>query len=222
MLGIIRVLTLSDPRDVHRHGELIERQYQIPVVSECIWDQPKGIYDQETEDIAVPKIIEVAKRLEAKGCQAIGISCAADPALAEVRQAVRVPVIGAGSAAAHQAMAMSRKAGVLTILDDAPPLVKQILGDAYVGMKRPDGVRTTLDLQTPEGRKNALEAAKWLKEQGAESIVLCCTGFATIGFAKELMERLQLPAMDPIMAIGTTASMFLKKQNSLSPDGAAV
>ncbi|USG66239.1 aspartate/glutamate racemase family protein [Brevibacillus ruminantium] len=219
MLGIIRVITLTDPRDVHRHGELIERKYQIPVISECIWDQPTGIYDQETEEIAIPKIIEVAKRLKEKGCQVIGISCAADPALADVRQVVGIPVIGAGSAAAHQAMSVSRKAGVLTILDDAPPLVKQILGDAYIGVKRPEGVRTTLDLQTPEGRKNALKAAKELKEQGAESIVLCCTGFATIGFAEELMETLQLPAMDPIMAIGASASMFLNKQNLIPADG---
>ncbi|KWX85014.1 hydantoin racemase [Paenibacillus riograndensis] len=206
MLGIIRVITLEEEAAVHLHGALIERRFGLPVMSRCIQDQPLGVFDEETEAQSVPKIIALARELERSGCTAIGISCAADPALEEARAAVRVPVLGAGSCAAHVAMAYSARVGVLTILKEVPPLIRSILGEAYVGMDRPDGVRATLDLNTPAGRAGALTAAARLKERGAEAIVLACTGFATIGLAAELEEKLGIRALDPILSLGAMAA----------------
>lgn len=206
MLGIIRVITLSDADAVATHGNLVARKFGLPVVSECIPDQPDGIYDDASEALAVPKIVDLARRLEARGCGMIGISCAADPALDEVRAVVRVPVIGAGSAAGHVARAASEKIGVLTILDDTPPRLRQLLGDAYVGVDRPSGVRTTLDLQTEAGRSAALAAAGRLIERGADTIVLGCTGFATMGFATVLRGHFGIGFVDPIIALGACAA----------------
>ncbi|WP_232229284.1 aspartate/glutamate racemase family protein, partial [Paenibacillus zanthoxyli] len=105
-----------------------------------------------------------------------------------------MPVLGAGSCAAHLGLASVDKLGVLTILEETPPLIRSILGDAYIGMERPEGVVTTLDLRTESGREAAFRSAVKLAERGAEGIVLACTGFATIGFAEELERRLGLRA----------------------------
>ncbi|AIQ10827.1 aspartate/glutamate racemase family protein [Paenibacillus durus] len=209
MLGIIRVITLPDQRDADLHGELIRRRYGLEVTSACIEDQPEGVFDERTEELAIPKIVLLAGELEKRGCRAIGISCAADPALAECRQAVNVPVLGAGSCAAHLGLASVDKLGVLTILEETPPLIRSILGDAYVGMERPEGVMTTLDLRTEAGREASFRSAVKLAEQGAEGIVLACTGFATIGFAEELERRLGLRAFDPIYSLGAAAAVCL-------------
>ncbi|MHA6530769.1 aspartate/glutamate racemase family protein [Paenibacillus sp. BAC0078] len=206
MLGIIRVITLEEEASIHLHGKLIERRFGLPVMSRCIQDQPQGVFNDTTEAESVPKIIALARELENSGCTAIGISCAADPALLEARAAVRVPVLGAGSCAAHLAMAYSDRVGVLTILTEVPPFIRSILGAAYVGMDRPDGVTTTLDLNTPEGRAGALAAAARLVERGAEAIVLACTGFATIGLAAELEEKLGVRALDPILSLGAAVA----------------
>lgn len=206
MLGIIRVITLQEESAIHLHGELIEHRYGLPVISRCIPDQPQGVYNAETEAESVPKIISLARELEQQGCTAIGISCAADPALLEARMAVNVPVLGAGSCAAHMSLAYSDKIGVLTILTEVPPLIRSILGDAYLGMDRPDGVTTTLDLGTPAGRAGALAGAARLVERGAEAIVLACTGFATIGLAAELEQQLGIRAFDPILALGAAVA----------------
>lgn len=211
MLGIIRVITLENPEDANQHGERIERRYGLPTLSACIPDQPEGVHDERTEAIAIPKIIQLAKELESRGCLAIGISCAADPALEECRQAVKVPVLGAGSCAAHLGLSSAAKLGVLTILEETPPLIRSILGGAYVGMERPEGVVTTLDLRTPAGREAAFRAAARLAERGAEGIVLACTGFASIGFAAELKERYGLAAFDPIDSLGAAAAVFLAR-----------
>ncbi|WP_238650137.1 aspartate/glutamate racemase family protein [Paenibacillus piscarius] len=206
MLGIIRVITLQESAAIQLHGDLIEQRYGLPVMSRCIPDQPRGVFNEETEAESIPKIITLARELEQQGCTAIGISCAADPALSESREAVGIPVLGAGSCAAHMAMAYSSRVGVLTILEEVPPLIRSILGEAYIGMDRPDGVTTTLDLGTPAGRAGALAGAARLVERGAEVLVLACTGFATIGLAAELEERLGIRAFDPILCLGAAAS----------------
>lgn len=206
MLGIIRVITLQESAAIQLHGDLIERRYGLPVMSRCIPDQPQGVFNAETEAESIPKIIALARELEQQGCTAVGISCAADPALAEAREAVAVPVLGAGSCAAHMAMAYSSRVGVLTILEEVPPLIRGILGGACIGMDRPDGVTTTLDLGTPAGRAGALAGAARLVERGAEALVLACTGFATIGLAAELEERLGIRAFDPILCLGAAAT----------------
>lgn len=206
MLGMIRVITLQDEPAIHRHGLLIEERYGLRVLSRCIPDQPQGVFDAETEAASVPKILALAQELERSGCSAVGISCAADPALDEARAAVRIPVLGAGSCAAHLALTSARRVGVLTILHEIPPRITDILGSACIGMDRPDGVTTTLDLNTPAGRAGALAGAARLVERGAEAIVLACTGFATIGLAAELEQKLGVRAFDPILALGAAAA----------------
>lgn len=206
MLGLIRVISLHHEEDIHRHGALIEGRYGIPVRSRCIPDQPLGVYDQATELESIPKIVDLARKLEQEGCTSIGISCAADPALAEMRAAVDIPVYGAGSCAAHLALTSAARVGVLTILEEVPHLIRGILGDAYIGMERPEGVVTTLDLNTPQGRIAAMEAARRLKVEGAESIVLACTGFATMGFALDVEKELHIRALDPIYSLGAAVS----------------
>jgi Asp/Glu/hydantoin racemase len=209
MLGIIRVITLADAAAVAAHGNLLARIFGLDVVSECIPEQPEGIYDDATETMAVPKIVAVARRLEARGCTLIGTSCAADPALDEVRAVVRVPVIGAGSAAGYVARAASRRIGVLTILEETPPRLRVLLGDAYIGVDKPVGVRTTLDLQTDAGREGALAAAARLIERGADTIVLGCTGFTTIEFAPVLRRRFGIGFVDPVIALGACAAALM-------------
>ncbi|MGG4220317.1 aspartate/glutamate racemase family protein [Paenibacillus jamilae] len=207
MLGIIRVITMQDKATIDLHGRVIEQRYGLPVTSVCIPDQPKGIYDDITDREAVPKIVLAAQQLVERGCTSIGISCAADPGLEETRQAVAVPVHGAGSCAALLALTSARRVGVLTILDAAPPFIRRILGESYIGTERPEGVRTTLDLNTPQGKEAAMVGALRLQEKGAEVIVLACTGFVTMNFAAELERKLGIRAIDPIVALGAAASV---------------
>lgn len=98
--GVIRVLTTQDPELLAAHGRILEQEYGLSTVNRCIPDQPKGIYDDESERIAIPKIIRLARELASEGVDAIVVSCAADPAVADLRSELQIPVIGAGSALA--------------------------------------------------------------------------------------------------------------------------
>ncbi len=204
-VGIIRVLTTDDPELLASHGRIIERDFGISTVNRCIPDQPRGIYDEETERQAVPKIVPIARELEAAGVGAIVVSCAADPAIRELRAELKIPVIGAGSAVAAVALSLAERVGVLNLTEGAPGPVRALLGDRLVGEASPEGVRNTLDLMTDWGREAALYAARKLVDTGAGALVLACTGYATIGLAGLLSVRQGILAVDPVRAAGLVA-----------------
>ncbi|MFE7973954.1 aspartate/glutamate racemase family protein [Streptomyces shenzhenensis] len=204
-VGIIRVLTSEDPAVVEDHGRLLHERYGLHTVSRCIPDQPHGIHDDATHRRAEPKIVRLAQELEADGVDTIIISCAADPALDDTRAAVRIPVIGAGSAAAAVALSLGRRIGVLGIRDETPPAVAALLGTRLAASMRPEGVHSTTELRTPEGTDAAEQAAADLVARGADTLLLACTGLTSVGVRPRLEQRLGVPVVDPVLAAGLIA-----------------
>ncbi|WP_126428620.1 aspartate/glutamate racemase family protein [Brevibacillus marinus] len=211
MIGVIRVFTTEDPDILAQHGRIITKHYGIQTINKCIPDQPLGIFNDETEQIAIPKIVELGKELEREGSQVLVISCAADPAIKELRQAVTIPVIGAGSSAALVALAIGQPVGVLGISDTVPAVVENLLGELMVGYARPEGVTNTTDLLTPAGREKGIQAARLLLEQGAKAILFACTGFSTIGLADVLRKEVNAVVIDPVEAEGLFASSIYRQ-----------
>lgn len=217
MIGLIRVLTTTKAEVLEQHGKMIASLYGVPVINRCIPDQPLGIYNDETEEIAIPKIVELGKSLEAQGCKLLIISCAADPGIKQLRENVSIPVIGAGSSASHMALAIGKKAGVMGITDEVPAVMKSLLGDQLAASIRPEGVTNTTDLMTPAGRESAIAAARSLMNQGTEVIVFACTGFSTIGLADVLRKELGVLVIDAVEAEGLFASTLYKQLGSEQP-----
>ena len=213
-IGLIRVLTIQDEELLNVHGKLIEKAFpELKVVSRCIEEQPKGIYDDKTEEEAKPKILRLAKEFEKEGVDAIIISCAADPAVKEVRRALLIPVIGAGSSVSALALTYGEKIGVLNLTEETPKVIRKVLGVNLIAEDHPYGVANTLDLMTEKGREEAINAAKRLKEKGAEVIVLGCTGMSTIKIAPILEEEVGIPVIDPVIASGAMALHALRRRD---------
>ncbi|MEC0241315.1 aspartate/glutamate racemase family protein [Paenibacillus dokdonensis] len=211
MIGLIRVFTAKDNEVLQSHGEMIQKHFGISVLSRSIPDQPLGIYDDESEMAAIPKIVELGIELEKEGCRLLIISCAADPGIQELRGRVSIPVIGGGSSASLVARALGEPVGLMGITEGVPPVMKDVLGDLIVGYNRPEGVTNTTDLLTDEGRRMALEGARSLVNKGAKAIVFACTGFATISFADVIRKELQIPVIDPVESEGLIAANFYKQ-----------
>jgi len=207
MLGIIRVLTHQDQNFVEEHGRLIHQQYGLDSISRCIPDQPKGIFDDASEAIAVPKIIALGQQFQAEGCDAIFLSCAADPGLEALRNTVTIPVISAGSASASIAAMLQRPVAVMGIGAEAPRPFKALLGETVI-YARPEGVLNTTDLLSSHGRQSALACADELYRQGIEVIAFSCTGFSTICLADAINQQLGQIAVDAVRAAGLFASQL--------------
>ena len=211
-VGLIRVLTTEDEVLLNNHGKtLMEKFPMLEVESRCIPDQYEGIHDVETEKKAVPKIVELAKTFRDKDM--ILISCADDPGVAEVREALPGMVVtGGGETTVAVATRYGDKIGLLGIMDYAPKAYRRMIPDKLVGVLRPEGVYSTLDLMTEAGRKSCLASAMELKEMGAEVIALGCTGLATIGIAAEIEAATGLPVIDPVLAQGAFAAFEAAKR----------
>lgn len=210
-LGIIRVLTTRDDTVLLEHARLLEREYGLRSVTRCIEDQPNGIYDAASEVLAVPKILRLGRELEQQGCQALFLSCAADPGLDALRAAVAIPVVSAGSAAGRVARYLGLPAAVMGIGVAAPAPLRRLLGED-VPYARPAGVSKTTDLLTPIGREAAMSCAWHLHASGAQVIVFSCTGLTTIGLAPRIREEIGCAAVDAVSAAGMFAVEWLGAQ----------
>lgn len=203
-VGLIRVLTTEDQDVLLAHERQIMKYFpDLEVETKCIPDQYDGIHSPELSDQALPKIIETAKSFH--DVDMFIVSCADDPGVEELRKVFPgIPVTGGGETTVALALKYGSRIGVLGITDYAPQAYRRMVPDKII-LARPEGVHSTLDLMTPEGRKNILETGMKLKEQGAEVLALACTGLATIGIAGDLERETGLPVIDPVMAEGLFA-----------------
>ena len=106
-IGLIRVLTTNDLEVLGSHGNIIMDHFpELEVITHCIPGQPQGVFDQITEKQAWPKVVALAQEMATDGLKAIIVSCAADPGVRQAREVLDIPVIGAGSVAAHVALSL--------------------------------------------------------------------------------------------------------------------
>jgi Asp/Glu/hydantoin racemase len=208
-IGLIRVLSTDDNELLNCHGRWLGEfigDSELTVVSRCIQGHPEGLWCAEEEEWALPKIVRLGQEMARRdGVAALLVSCVADPGVPELREAVEVPVIGAGSASAAMVLALGRPVGALSIVPEVLPPISEVLGGRLVGWEVPQGVKTTVDLMSDEGKERFVAAGERLKGQGAGVILLACTGFSTIRIAPFLEERLGLPVFDPVISAGLAA-----------------
>jgi Asp/Glu/hydantoin racemase len=213
-LGIIKVLTRHDPEWLNNHGRIIEDHFpDLQTVSRCIEDQPQGIFDETTLRQAEPKILRLASEMEKEGLDGLFVSCAEDPAVFQIMETAKIPVLGAGTASALMALSYRKPVGVLGLDEKPPTPFPSILKDSLSGSTRPKGVMTALDLQSPGAEESFFEAAKGLRESGARVIALACTGFSTLRIAPMLSRKSGLPVIDPVVAGGYLIRYMMLTRN---------
>lgn len=200
MLGIIRVLT-SEGKVLSEHGELMRDFLSIDSETKCIMDQPKGIYNAQTEQEAIPKIVELARGMEKSGkYKALTISCAADPALQEVKQAVSIPVYGAGAVGANISKTLGDNVGVIGITEEAPPNILKVLGNHFYSYHYEPTLRNTVSLFSDDAKNKLVMLMNRMKEEGADVILFACTGFSTIHLKQFAKDRVTIPMVDLVEA----------------------
>lgn len=202
-IGLIRVLTTRDEETLQSHGRILMGLFPgWEVFSTCIPDQPEGIYDEKTKTEALPKIEDLAFSMTDEDIDGLIISCADDPAVDSLNRKLSIPVVGAGRSAALLAMGLGERVGVIGITDETPKIMKKVLNGFLFKESRPEGVSTTLDLMTPEGRESVLKEAYLLKAEGVDVLALACTGMSTVSLAPKLRRETGLPVIDPVSAEG--------------------
>lgn len=207
-IGILRVLTTDDEKILLSHQKILGEHFpEFNIETRCIQNQYNGIHDEDTFNIAFPKIVELSKEWE-KDIDGLIISCTGDPALQYLKEILSIPVIGAGISTACVSLNYGENIGIIGIEEHTPFIYEEILGDRIKGYEVPKGVVTTNGLQTNEGKKSVLDSAQKLKENGCDVIVLACTGLSTSG-AASLLKDIGIPVVDAVLSEGTMMKYML-------------
>lgn len=152
--------------------------YQItvgPPTIECEYD----------EALAAPNVLELAKRAETEGFDAIFINCFGDPAVKAAREYVDIPVFGGFEPATHFALGLADKISIVTVLPNVVSLMQGNVAKAHLN-DRIVSIRNVNipveDLQDHEKLCKALveQSLAAIEKDGAQAIVMGCTGFVDV------------------------------------------
>lgn len=170
---------------------------------------PESIENEYDLVYSAPFVLEEAIKGEQDGFDGIISYCFANPAVDACREAVDVPVLGSGEAAMTLASVIGRKSGIVTILPNIVPLIRK-QNMEYVNSGKLVSIRYAnipvvgINDGSEEIFKKLYQEAKvCIEKDGADTIVLGCTGFA--GFARRISENLEkdgyrVPVIDPAAA----------------------
>ncbi len=153
-----------------------------------------------------PFILDKIVEAHQQNYDAIVIDCACDPILVAAREAVETPVVGARNSALHFALTLGTKFSIVTVQGQS--LVRcmhhgvRMEGlEAFLSsvryLKMP-----VLDIASdPEEAQNELrvESKKAIDEDGADVIILGCTGLSHQVDIKSISQELGVPILDPLI-----------------------
>lgn len=179
----------------------------LTITHSLIQQGPASIECEFDEAISVPDTIRKAIDAERRGANAIIIDCMGDPGLHACREAVTIPVVGPSQTAMHVASMLGHRFSFITVLDRLRAMVGKLVAgyglEATYASFRAVDIPVLSIAHDLSGLTAALsrEAIAAVKEDGADAIVLGCTGF--LGCAGAMRQTLieagcDVPVIDPI------------------------
>ena len=208
--------------DAHAGRRLAMSTDEVQLVVINIPHGPDSMESAYDEAIAAPYILQQVVSAETEGCDAVVIDCAADPALRAAREISELPVVSAGEASYHAAMMVAGKFSVITVLPTTANEISDHL-KMYGFSSRVASVRSAnvpvLALEDEQKAEEHLYAAarKAIDEDGAQAIVLGCTGM--MAMRDSLEKRLGVPVIEPYLAAIQFAASLVRmklRQSRLS------
>jgi len=178
----------------------------------CLEHGPVSIEAAYDEALAAPYIIEEVKKAEKEGFDTVSLDCAMDTVVRAAREAVKIPVTSAGEASYLLALGLCRRFSVVTVLKSTALEIKENISK-YGFENRVASVRNAnvpvLDLKDEEKAFNAIlaEAKIAIRDEGAEVIVLGCTGMSSL--TEKLQGELNMPVIDPAVASLKLAEVYV-------------
>ena len=169
----------------------------------CLSEGPLSLEGGVDEALIGPSLLSEAKKAQQEGYDAIVIDCAMDPGVRAVRELVDVPVTSAMESALLFALGLGEKISVVTVIENTARVIRDRIR-TYEFQGRVASVRfanvPVLDLENKDRAAEAIlrEARKAIDEDGADVIVLGCTGMSPV--AASLQQELPVPVVDPAAA----------------------
>ena len=198
---------LWDKKDEEYLRRFARKDTSIKVLS--LKEGPSSLETFQSMVSVCPGIIQLVKRHEGD-YDAIMINCFGDPCVEALREIVNVPVLGPGETSMLVASLLGHKFSVISPTKKTALQVESHARTLGIEQRLASVVELdipVLDLERDLEKtvKTVVEASKKAVKDGAEVIVLGCTGLAYM--ADQIQKRLNVPVVEP-------ASLTLKMAES--------
>ncbi|RLE94886.1 MAG: hydrogenase expression protein HupH, partial [Thermoprotei archaeon] len=165
---------------------------------------PASIESAYDEALAVPEVLKIVVEAERQGYDAVVILCMGDPGVAPARELVKIPVVGPCQASLTIASTLGERCSILTILREAVPtfwrLARRYGFEGHLASVRSIEIPVLKlwDDRDVVFRALAREGRLAIEEDGADVLILGCTGMMDLG--ERLQQQLGVPVVDPALA----------------------
>jgi len=162
---------------------------------------PASIESQYDRELVTPNVLELVRRANDEGYDAIVIACFSDPGLDAAREISHIPVVGIEQATLHLAAMLGHKFSPVTAFPIHIPtrdLHARMAGFEHAYASTLVTNMSVLDMDgNPGGTKARILdiARRAVNEEGAEVIVLGCAGLS--GYGNDIEEELGVTVLDP-------------------------
>lgn len=166
-----------------------------------------------------PHVVDLVVESEKQGFDGVFVSdfdyCGVEPA----RELVNIPVIGGFRSSAYTAMMLSERFSIITIMSSVVDLQRSHTRLFGIEPNFASIIPINLPVHELSQRELVIEkvfesSIKAIEEDGADSIILGCTGFMHIaeGVGKKLFDKykVNIPVIDPNMAAVSYLYMLMR------------
>lgn len=167
--------------------------------------------------LVAPHVIDGLRTAQADGFDAGIIGCFSDPGHDAAREAVDMPVIGPGAAAVHLALQLGDLFAVIAPGEGAAGRTRahmRALGvDDRLTAARGVGLSVEELARADESAFDQIaQTAQKCREDGADVLILGCMSMAFLDPTPQLVARLGIPVVNPVIAALKTAEMICRHQ----------
>ena len=178
----------------------------------CPSKGPDTIESAYDEAYAVPPTLELVKKANAEGYDAVILACFSDPGLEAAKEISAIPVVGIEEATLHMAAMLGAKFSIMTprkqrIASKCEHVHMRGLTHFLASVRSLDLSVAETDAEPAKTKRRLMETAKTAVEaDGAEVIIMGCAGMA--GYAAEIEQALNIKVLDPAaVALKTAEAM---------------
>lgn len=198
-----------DKADERFFSQYASSETEVRVMS--LGEGPKSLERRIDEVEATPLVIR--RVMEAhKSFDAVIINCFLDPGVEALRSLIRKPVLGPCESSMALASLLGKKVSVVTVGGGETMIEEKVVqkgyGDFLVSVKSIDVGVLDIDTDLSSTIAKLVRKGEEAVEEGAEVIVLGCTGLA--GLASPVEEKLGVPVVDPAAATLKMAEALVK------------
>ena len=173
---------------------------------------PDTIESAYDEAYAIPPTLELVKKANAEGYDAVILACFSDPGLEAAKEISAIPVVGIEEATLHMAAMLGAKFSIMTprkqrIASKCEHVHMRGLTHFLASVRSLDLSVAETDADPAKTKRRLMETAKIAVEtDGAEVIIMGCAGMA--GYAEEIEQALNIKVLDPAaVALKTAEAM---------------